>query len=882
MKFFCCDEGQRASAVKKAEVAVNGIEFLEVLDNHDDPPALRQRVLYVNFLKSLTPTGQPGALDVNNILIEGGERITDINVTRVIAGAAGSPPFNRADVLVVEVEEPGDFSTYTLRLVEDAARARAQGPDFPGSPFRRPPAGFDPVLSAIDFSFKVLCESDFDCRRDATCPTMPAVQPEINYLAKDYASFRQLMLDRMATTSPEWRERNPADLGVSLVELLAYVGDYLSYRQDAVATESYLSTSRLRSSVRRHARLVDYFMHDGANARVWMHVRVREGVSNLLLESFRAEKADDIKATGAQKIFTRFLSRVPETPKVLRIGSTAYDKALEARTQIFEPLQDLPLFAAHNELRFYTWGARECCLPKGATRATLRGHFPNLKPGYVLVFAEVVGPQTGQRADADPAHRHAVRLLKVTPAEDPIGGQFDDPATNDPVPVTEIEWHAEDALPFALCVSTLVGTNFYPHVSIALGNIVLADHGLTVEGERLPEVPGASTALTKVAPRDGDRCEQSPVELTPARYRPRLRNAPVTQAAPYDFADTSLSAAAAFRRETRRLLPVVSLDEEGVFERWRPRRDLLSSNSVQREFVAETENDGVTYLRFGDERFGSRPVEGARLLATYRVGNGQQGNVGADTLVHLASNDPAIVTDTANSPILSVRNPLSARGGLEPEALERVRQDAPEAFRTQERAVTPDDYAELARTRGGTEVQRAAATMRWTGSWHTVFVTVDRFGGRRVDEKFERSLRQCLEHYRMAGHDLEVEAPSFVSLEVEMAVCVKRGYLRSDVKRALLERFSNRVSRGGVRGVFHPDNFSFGQTVFLSTLYAAAQAVEGVDSVDINIFQRQGADASSGLEAGRLEFGRLEIPRLDNDPDFPEHGVFRLDMKGGR
>ena len=64
------------------------------------------------------------------------------------------------------------------------------------------------------------------------------------------------------------------DLGVTLVELLAYVGDYLSYYQDAVATEAYLDTARLRISVRRHARLVDYAMHEGCNARAWVCVEV--------------------------------------------------------------------------------------------------------------------------------------------------------------------------------------------------------------------------------------------------------------------------------------------------------------------------------------------------------------------------------------------------------------------------------------------------------------------------------------------------------------------------------------------------------------------------------------------------------------------------------
>ena len=76
----------------------------------------------------------------------------------------------------------------------------------------------------------------------------------------------------MALLLPDWRERNPADLGITLVELLAYVGDQLSYQQDAVATEAYLNSARKRVSLQRHARLVDYFVHNGTNARVWVQL----------------------------------------------------------------------------------------------------------------------------------------------------------------------------------------------------------------------------------------------------------------------------------------------------------------------------------------------------------------------------------------------------------------------------------------------------------------------------------------------------------------------------------------------------------------------------------------------------------------------------------
>ena len=91
---------------------------------------------------------------------------------------------------------------------------------------------------------------------------------------------------------PDWKERNPADLGIALVELLAYVGDYLSYQQDAVATESYIGTARRRASVRRHARLVDYLMHDGSNARAWVRVLAAEGVNGVALKQAHDDRPD--------------------------------------------------------------------------------------------------------------------------------------------------------------------------------------------------------------------------------------------------------------------------------------------------------------------------------------------------------------------------------------------------------------------------------------------------------------------------------------------------------------------------------------------------------------------------------------------------------------
>jgi hypothetical protein len=884
-KYFCCTEKRRAAVLASN---LNGIDFLEVDET--------QRLLSVLMLKPLGAT-----LTASNFMLEGGESVRTFRIQSVAVSGRR---------VTLQLDQPGDFSRYTLRLVDAANR-------------QQPPAGFDQLLAAVEFSFKAGCPTDYDCRPEAlACPPELSPEPDLDYLARDFNSYRQLMLDRISQLSPAWREQSLADLLHALVDVKAYVADYQSYQQDAVATEAYLHTARQRVSARRHARLLDYYMHDGCNARTWVCVAVDPAVPG------------PVTLPKGTQLF----SRLPRVAARLRHGTPEYREALSQQPVVFETMHGAQLHAALNRVCFYTWGDDDCCLPRGATRATLLGALPMLRAGAVLLFEEVLGPETGFAADADLRQRHAVRLLEVTANRDNLTGKD----------VTEIRWHADDALPFALCLSSPAATEAAPQgdaaaclaaVSVARGNLVLADHGLTLaEPEDLGVVPEARTHFA-VAHQP---CEQHAPPAVPPRFRPRLRQRPLTQgsdAVLATFAFTTeletalnggtappafvraiqqrhtlfesltvttrnaaewllanrqkqflvrkevqdgkdffniyeaLPASRSLRTALAEALPQISLlsVEEGVTFRWQPRRDLLNSNAEDRSFVVEVENDGTARLRFGDDSFGRRPESGTRFQARYRLGNGVAGNLGAGALAH-------IVTD--NSAIVSVVNPLPAQGGCEPETLEETQLAAPHAYRRQERAVTLEDYATVAERHPA--VQRAVATMRWTGSWHTVFLTVDRLGGLPIDAAFETELLAYLNRFRMAGYDLEVNAPRFVPLELELDVCVKPDYFRHDVRRALSELLSARVLADGRRGLFHPDNFTFGQTVYLSRIYAAVSVLAGIASANITMLRRQGFAASNAVDSGKLTLGRLEIARLDNDPNHPDRGVLRLNLKGGK
>ena len=823
---FCCDELRRAAL---RDGPINGIDFVEVVDRDAPSPDMRQRILHLHLVND------PGAtvFTTDNVEIVGGERIRGIAVTDVQMGLGP-----QTNVVVVEVDRPGDFTTYTIRLV--------RGPLDP-----RPPEGFDPVLSVIDFGFKAECPTDFDCAPPCDCPDERLAPPQIDYLAKDFAALRQVMFDRMAQLAPDWTERNAADPMVTLVELLAWVGDQVSYAQDAAHNEALLNRCASRISLRRIVRLVDDRVSEGANARVHVHLRVSADVVPLPAAPPAVPRGAAIATLLDGEGVT-----VAANPQLLARAHAVYETMHEVRA----------LRVLHNEMSFYTWSDQRCCLPRGTVRASLAGHFPDLAPGETLIFEEVVGPRTGRRADADPAHRQAVRLIAIQAFGDD-GDPLTDPVTGDDV--TWIDWHEEDALRFPLCLSAETdpefGAAFLPAVSVARGNVVLADHGLTQPEEDLGAVP--DPAYRFAAPQGCDPCDRPAPAVAPPRFAPQLAGRPVTHAVPFD---PDASATAVLAQEPAEAVPQVWLDSAPDGAEWEARIDLLSSGPFADEFVVETETDGRAQIRFGDDVNGRRPEPGTGFVARYRVGSGRAGAVGTEALRHIALPIPEIV---------AVRNPLPATGGVDPESVEAVRQRAPFAFRRQERCVTRADYSEV--TERLADVQRAEGSWFHSGSWLTVTVAADRFGGGAVEPGFAEMVRAYLERFRLAGYDLRVDDPIFVPLELALFVCVRAGHFRSHVRRRLVALLGADRAPDGSPGLFHPDRLSFGQTVWLSPVIAAVQGVEGVESVRATTFRRLGDQGSGGLEDERLDFERLEIARLDNDPNYPERGVLTLTLAGG-
>ncbi len=96
------------------------------------------------------------------------------------------------------------------------------------------------------------------------------------------------------------------------------------------------------------------------------------------------------------------------------------------------------------------------------------------------------------------------------------------------------------------------------------------------------------------------------------------------------------------------------------------------------------------------------------------------------------------------------------------------------------------------------------------------------------------------------------------------------------------DALSSVILPDGRLGAFHPDNFTFGQPVFASRVVAAAQAVEGVESVRLDRFQRLVDPDPATQENGVIPIGRLEVAQLDNDPNYRDRGRLLVSAGGGQ
>ena len=678
------------------------------------------------------------------------------------------------------------------------------------------------------------------------CPPLAGDLPPIDYLAKDFRSFRKALSDFSALRYPEWQERSEADFGVMFLEALAALADDLSYTQDRVAAEATLETATQRRSIVRLARLVDYEPRPATSARVLLQFNVESGPipAGLLVSAHGADGA----------------------PVDFETGTGLGDRTAYPASGAWNGIRD-----GVGGIQPYTWDDSQRCLPAGATEMWVLGHGFGFTEGQQLLI------DTPGATPADPPDRQLVMLAESAPGAADFAEEKEDalfPTAGSPTKVTHLRWRAQDAL---LADHDLTRTTL-------AGNLVPATQGRRFTerfaiGTPPAAVPGMPLAVARTGP--GSAWDRPIPE-----YLYTLRNGRLAWLGSAD--PTALDTTAAPLPEL--LLSQPPAPPQTTAVPWTWRRRLLDAEPFERAVTVdpaawrrmagntdgsvsfEYDGDDGDTLRFGDGVFGEIPVDGAVFEVLYRVGAGATGNVAADSITRV---DRAGVL-----PGVSVTNPFAASGGSYAEPDERVRRLAPQAFRARQfRAVRRTDYEDAAQTLPW--VSRAGTAYRWTGSWLTVFTTADPKGTETLAPDRHAQLIELLNRYRLAGYESYVPAPFYVSIDLIVQVCARPDVFRGDVEAAVLAALGTGQLPDGRTGFFHPDRFTFGTPLERSALEAVVQEAFGVDGVRSVRFRRRGVSGFQDLpDTVRVAPDRLL--RVDNDRSRPEAGSVRVVVEGGK
>jgi hypothetical protein len=836
-----------------ASTTTNGVDFVEVASA--DQTRLRVHFLNAVSLRGSLARGSP-------VTIAGGEVIQTVPVNPVDEAVAWSADSDGRPLLSVSVPAPGDFSLYTLTVntVSPAGSAPV----------------LDPFLDAASFTFKVNCPTTVDADGGAVAAGQAGPpEPAIDYLAKDFDSFRRALSDFSTQRYPQWVERSEADLGVMMMEALCAVADDLSYYQDRVAAEASLDTATQAVSVLRYARLVDYEPTPATVASVLLQLEVAEPVQLALAQPSQSGLLCSAAGPDGQAVPFEVGGGLADPV------NTGGGGQLDPRWNRYRYVGGVrQLDAAGNpvfNLLPYWWDDSDRVLPATSTRLWLAGTGFGLFPGQQLVL-DTDGPTS-----ADPPVRELIT----------VSGGADAPQ--------ETEDHLFGTAVTRVTFTPALSFDHDQAVSRLAGNLAPAVQGARVqETFAIPPVPAGTLAHPAPAPvvvRIGH--DWQPDSAVPD-YRYTLGGgsgpAPAT-AGPLSWLPGSsgtpiLGDAVVPARPD---LVLTTDNPDGTQVSWPWCRSLLDVAGPQQGSPAFTltperyspvavidgmtcfdydGGDGTT-IRFGDGVFGEVPAPGTRFTVSYRIGLGSAGNVPADTVTAVA------VGQAQASAVLGCTNPFPAAGGADAQTLQQVKDAAPEQFRAQPLCVVrPEDYVSAAQSLPW--VAQAGSVFRWTGSWLSAYTTADPATSEQVSPGQVAELTALLNRQRLAGYASYVLSPRYLSVDLQVTVLAEPDQFRGNVEAAVLARLRPGQPPGGLVGFFDHSQWRFGMPLQWSMLAAAVQAVPGVAGVLSIDYRLRGVQAGFTAMPDTVTVAPDQILRADDDPSRPEAGSVTVIAEGGK
>lgn len=267
-----------------------------------------------------------------------------------------------------------------------------------------------------------------------------------------------------------------------------------------------------------------------------------------------------------------------------------------------------------------------------------------------------------------------------------------------------------------------------------------------------------------------------------------------------------------------------------IWVRWHGGPDFYGSAPRDRHYVL----DHLTgEIGFGDGISGLIPPVGIGnlRLARYRTGGGSAGNRPAETIIQLQTTVPYVD---------KVTNFEAATGGADAETLDSLLARAPRMIRHRERAVTLEDYEDLA-ILASPAVARAKCvplydlegspvpTQREAGAVSVIVVPRSTAPKPLPSLELLSRVRDYLDARRLPNADLFVVGPHYLRVDVDTEVALVSLQGAGEVEAAIFQTLAGFLHplTGGLDGA----GWHFGRRPHKSDVYALIEAIPGVDHV---------------------------------------------------
>ncbi len=306
--------------------------------------------------------------------------------------------------------------------------------------------------------------------------------------------------------------------------------------------------------------------------------------------------------------------------------------------------------------------------------------------------------------------------------------------------------------------------------------------------------------------------------------------------------------------------PVLEVTGAEGWDEWTHVDDFAGSGPDDRHFTLDLSTGEVQLgpaVRLADgvlRRYGAVPPKGAHLrLREYRVGGGRRGNVAPRAIIVLKSSIPFVSR---------VENRRPARGGVDGEDIENAKVRGPIRLRARGRAVTTEDYEQLARD-AAPDVARVRAVAAGdgadAGSVRVLIVpsAVSEQGRLRFEQLVPspdtlQKITDRLDEGRVIGTRAIVEPPTYRGITIVAKIKARSRTnptrLQEEALAALYDYFH--PITGGPDGTGWP----FGRPINVGEVYSVLQALRGTEIVeDARLFGADPVSGQRGQQTQRLE-----------------------------